>query len=57
MLSVFDSCLLEVDENMSLEQVTNDVAEALDFTKLIPNLKFRFEIAEGKTWLDAYEGA
>lgn len=53
--SVFDSILLEVPNEIPFETVKKDVEDALDFTKLIPQLKFRFEIAEGQTWLDAYE--
>lgn len=53
--SVFDSILLEVPNEIPFETVKADVEDALDFSKLIPQLKFRFEIAEGQDWKSAYE--
>lgn len=47
---VFDSFLLEVPEEMSLEEASKIAEEMSDFTDRFEGFKLRFDIAEGPNW-------
>lgn len=49
---VFDSHLLEVPQDMSLEEATEIAKEISDFSDLYQDFRFKFKIAEGKNWLE-----
>lgn len=52
---VFDSHLLEVPEDMTMERATEIAAYMSDFSEDFPDFKFGFDVAEGSNWREVQD--